>query len=97
MAYLRQKVLDLAESWVGKKESDGSFKSIIDIYNTQKTFPRNVKMQYNWAWCACTWSALAIKLGYTAIMPVEISCYYIIEFTTQRRRSFVFRTRHCTS
>lgn len=36
-------------------------------------------MEYNWAWCACTWSALAIKLGYTDIMPIEISCYHIIE------------------
>ena len=31
------------------------------------------------SWCACTWSALAIKLGYTDIMPIEISCYYLIE------------------
>ena len=79
MGYSRQKVVDLVESWIGKKESDGSFKEIIDIYNSQKTFPRGVKMLYTWEWCACTWSALAIKLGYTAIMPVEISCYYIIE------------------
>lgn len=79
MSYSRQKVVDLVNSWVGKKESDGSYKSIIDIYNSQKTFPRNTKMQYGWAWCACTWSALAIKLGYTAIMPVEISCKYLID------------------
>lgn len=79
MSYSRQKVVDLAESWVGKNEKDGTYKSIIDIYNTQKTFPRGTKMQYGWAWCACTWSALAIKLGYTPVMPVEISCYYLIE------------------
>lgn len=79
MSYSRQKVVDLAESWVGKNEKDGTYKSIIDIYNTQKTFPRGTKMQYGWAWCACTWSALAIRLGYTPVMPVEISCYYLIE------------------
>lgn len=79
MGYSRQKVVDLINSWIGKKESDGSYKSIIDIYNTQKSFPRNTRMQYGWAWCACTWSALAVKLGYTTIMPVEISCYYLIE------------------
>lgn len=77
--FSRQKVVDLINSWLGKNEADGSFKSIIDIYNTQKTFPRNTKMKYNWAWCACTWSAVAIKLGYTKIMPIEISCYYLIE------------------
>jgi hypothetical protein len=79
MGYSRQKVVDLVNSWIGKKEADGSYKSIIDIYNTQKSFPRGTRMQYGWAWCACTWSALAVKLGYTAIMPVEISCYYLVE------------------
>ena len=78
--YSRQKVVDLVESWVGKKESDGSYKSIIDIYNSfTGKMPRSTKMQYGWAWCACTWSALAVALKYTAIMPIEISCYYLIE------------------
>ena len=35
-------------------------------------------MEYSWPWCACTWSALAIKLGYTDIMPIEISCPELI-------------------
>lgn len=81
MVYERQKTVDLAVSWEGKKESDGSHKEIIDIYNTLPTaqLPRRTKMLYTWAWCACTWSALAVKLGYTPIMPIEISCYYLIE------------------
>lgn len=80
MGYSRQAVVDLARSWIGKKEADGSYKEIIDIYNSYKgAFPRGTKMLYSWAWCACTWSALAIKLGYTEIMPIEISCYYLIE------------------
>ena len=54
--YSRQKVVALARSWIGKNESDGSFKSIIDIYNSYEgTLPRGIKMQYDWAWCACTW------------------------------------------
>lgn len=81
MTYSRQKVVDLINSWIGKKESDGSYKEIIDIYNTlpASELPRGTRMLYSWAWCACTWSALAVKLGYTAIMPIEISCYYLIE------------------
>ena len=76
----RQKVVDLVKSWEGKKESNGTHKSIIDIYNGYKgKLPRGLKMQYDWSWCACTWSALAIKLGYTAIMPIEISCGYLID------------------
>ena len=78
--YSRQAVVDLVESWVGKKESDGSYKSIIDIYNSfTGKLPRSTKMEYGWAWCACTWSALAVALKYTPIMPIEISCYYLIE------------------
>lgn len=77
----RNEVIKLAQSWLGKNEKDGSYKSIIDIYNSYGSkLPRNgLKMQYNWSWCACTWSSLAIKLGYTDIMPIEISCGYLIE------------------
>lgn len=74
----RSAVADLARSWLGKNEKDGSFKSIIDIYNSYSPLPRNYKMPYNASWCACTWSALAIKLGYTDIMPIEISCGNLI-------------------
>lgn len=78
--YSRQKVVALARSWIGKNESDGSFKSIIDIYNSYEgTLPRGIKMQYDWAWCACTWSALAVALGYTDVMPIEISCENLIK------------------
>lgn len=75
----RQEVVTLVESWVGKNERDGSYKEIIDIYNSHNPLPRGIKMAYNWAWCACTWSALAIKLGFTNIMPIEISCGYLID------------------
>lgn len=76
----RSAVVNLMNSWDGKKESDGSFKSIIDIYNSLpiEQLPRNIQMSYDWEWCACTWSALAIKLGYTDIMPIEISCSRLI-------------------
>lgn len=79
--YSRQAVVDLVNSWVGKKEADGSYKTIIDTYNTlpANQLPRKTKMLYGWAWCACTWSAVAVALKYLAIMPIEISCYYLIE------------------
>lgn len=78
--YSRQAVVDLILSWEGKNESDGSYKQIVDLYNSfDGKLPRGLKMLYNWAWCACTWSALAIKLGYTKIMPIEISCGCLID------------------
>lgn len=76
----RSEVIKLASSWIGKKESDSSHKEIIDIYNSfAGPFPRGIKMQYDWSWCACTWSSLAIALGYTDIMPIEISCGELIK------------------
>lgn len=77
--YSRSKVIELANSWLGKNEKDGSYKEIIDIYNTLSNPPRGIKMSYNWSWCACTWSSIAIKLGYTEIMPIEISCGELIK------------------
>lgn len=75
----RNEVVELARSWVGLNEADGSYKKIIDIYNKLiNPKPRGVTMRYDWAWCACTWSALAAKLGYQNIMPVEISCNELI-------------------
>ena len=53
------------------------------VRNVSHTFLADDAIQLDfdlsWAWCACTWSAAAIKLGYTPIMPIEISCYYLIE------------------
>ena len=76
----RQAVVDLILSWEGRNEKSGSHKYIVDLYNSYDgEFPRGVKMQYDWSWCACTWSAIAIKLGYTDIMPIEISCGELIK------------------
>lgn len=77
--YSRNAMVTLAKSWIGKNQADGSHKEIVDIYNSHSPLPRNIRMTYDWAWCACTWSALAIKLGYTSIIPIEISCGQLIE------------------
>lgn len=77
--YSRQAVVDLALSWLGKKESDGSHREIIDIYNSHRPLARGTRMQYSWPWCACAWSALGIKLGYTDIWPIEISVPYLMD------------------
>lgn len=69
-------MVKLMQSWLGKKESDGSFKEIVDIYNSIKH--ERGPMSYDYAWCAATVSAAAIKLGYTDICPVEMSCSRLI-------------------
>lgn len=75
----RSEVVKLVNSWEGKNEADGSHKEIIDIYNSHKPWARGYKMPYDQPWCAVTTSSLAIALGYTDIIPVECSCYYLIE------------------
>lgn len=91
----RYSVVDLVRSWIGKNEKDGSYKQIIDLYNSYPgKLPRGIKMEYSWPWCACTWSALAIGLEYTDIMPIEISCGYLIE-KAKEMRIWVEDDGHC--
>lgn len=75
----RQKVVGIMQGWIGLKRSDKSHAPIIDTYNGNKPLPRGYKVTYTDAYCATTTSAAAIKAGYTDIMPVECSCYYLIE------------------
>ena len=52
---------------------------IIDIYNGQKTLPRGYRVKYTDEWCATFVSAVAVKLGYTDIIPPECSCQRMID------------------
>ena len=73
------KVVEQAKAWLGKNEADGSHKEIIDVYNSQKPLPRGYKVKYTDAWCATFVSAVAVKLGYTDIIPTECSCPKMID------------------
>lgn len=77
--YLASEVVNLAKSWIGKKESDGTHKEIIDVYNKQSPLPRGYKVTYTDAWCATFVTALFVKLGYTDIFPCECSCQKMLE------------------
>lgn len=68
------KVVGQAQAWLGKKESDGSHKEIIDVYNSHKPLARGYAVKYTDAWCSTFVSAVAIKLGYTDIIPTECGC-----------------------
>lgn len=74
MSYSRNAVVKQAQAWIGLKESNGSHKQIIDLYNSYKPLARGYKVKYTDAWCATFVSAVAIKLGYTAIIPTECGC-----------------------
>lgn len=78
MSRLANEVVKQARAWLGIRESDGSHKKIIDVYNAHKPLARGYKVKYTDSWCATFVSAVAIKLGYTDIIPTECSCQKMI-------------------
>ena len=79
MGYNRNTVVAIMQSWVGKKESDGSHKSIIDTYNKISPLPRGYRVSYTDAWCATCVSAAFHQAGYDAIFPSECGCPDMVE------------------
>lgn len=76
---IRQKVVDIAKSYINCKESNGTHKQIIDLYNSVKPLPRGYKVQYNDAWCATTVSAIGIKANLSDIILRECGCGAMIQ------------------
>ena len=70
----RAKVVSIAQSYIGCKESDGSHKKIIDLYNSHKPLARGYAVKYTDAWCSTFASAVAIAAGLTDIIPTECGC-----------------------
>lgn len=76
---LRKKVVNKAKSYLGCRESDGSHKKIIDLYNKHKPLARGYAVRYTDEWCATFVSAVSIACGLTDIMPTECSCTKMID------------------
>jgi hypothetical protein len=76
---VRQKFVKTAESYLGCKESDGSHKKIIDLYNTISPLPRGYKVKYTDAWCATYVSAMGVAAGLQDIILSECSCEKMIQ------------------
>lgn len=83
---IRQQVVNTAKKYLGCRESDGSHKKIIDLYNGHAPLARGYKVKYTSAWCAAFVSAVAIECGLTEIMPTECSCGKMIALYQQRGR-----------
>ena len=77
--YYRDTIISQARAWIGRREVDGSHREIIDIYNAHRPLARGYKVQYTDSWCATFVSAVAIRCGYTAIIPTECGCPEMIE------------------
>ena len=67
---LRMKLVETAKSYLGCKESDGSHKQIIDIYNGHKPLAVGYALNYTTdSWCSAFVSAMSILCGMTDILP----------------------------
>ena len=74
MAKTAKSIIEQAKAWLGFNETDGSHKKIIDIYNAHKPLARGYSVKYEDEWCATFVSSVAIKAGYTDIIPTECGC-----------------------
>lgn len=72
-------VLNQARAWIGCKESNGTHKQIIDVYNSYTPHPRNYTLKYTDSWCMGFLSACFIKTGLSSLCPIECSCGTAIE------------------
>ena len=82
----REKIICVAQSFLGCKEENGSHKRIIDIYNQYKPLPRGYTVQYDDYWCAAFVSAVAIVADCSEIIPIECSCSKMISLCKKRVR-----------
>ena len=78
-AELRESFVSVMRSWLGYSEVNGRYKTIIDLYNTQRPLPRGYAVQYDDEWCATTVTAAGIKAGLQDIIYGECSCSRMIE------------------
>ena len=84
MSCTREQIVKQMRSWIGRKESDGSHKKIIDIYNTINPLPVGYKLKYTDAWCAGAVSAAAKVCSALDIIPAECSCPRMIELLKKK-------------
>jgi hypothetical protein len=77
-ADLRNKIIQIAKSYLGAKEADGSHRPIIDLYNRHNPLARGYKVKYTDSWCATFVSVVAIVAKMTAIIPTECGCGQMI-------------------
>jgi hypothetical protein len=78
-AQTRVDIVRTAESWLGRKESDGTHMDIVDLYNSHTPLARGYEVTYEDEWCATFVSAVSIGCNMTDIIPTECGCEPQIE------------------
>lgn len=75
----RQVFVNKAVQYLGAREGDSKHQEIIDAYNMLTGKPRGYTMTYKDSWCAAFVSAVACLSEVENIVPLECSCYYMME------------------
>ena len=70
----REKACRQAESWLGRREADGSHREIIEVYNSIRPLPRAYRMSLSDPWCAAFVSAVGKACGLEDILFPECAC-----------------------
>ena len=65
---LRNAVVAKARAWLGRHESDGSYREIIDLYNRFRR-PGDYCMTYADPWCATFVSAVGMAVSVANALP----------------------------
>ena len=79
MSCTRSEFVAQMQSWVGLKESNGSHKKIVTIYNSIDPLPVGYRLKVSDDWCAATVSAAAQVCDATDIIPCECSAPRMVD------------------
>ena len=71
VAVTAKDIIKTAKSYLGCRESDGSHRKIIDIYNSHKPLARGYKVSYTDSWCDAFVSAVAVQAGAVGLIGTE--------------------------
>lgn len=74
MVVTKEEVLSVARGWLGLNEKDGSFKTILRVYNEHRPLPRGYTVKSTDEWCATFVSAVFIKANASEMISKECSC-----------------------
>lgn len=92
----RQFFINIAKTYVGVNEADGSHEVVIDLYNSIRPLPRAYKMSYTDPWCAAFPSAVGEECGMGDVIFPECSCDAMISLYKSAGR-FVEADNHVPS
>lgn len=76
---LRKQMVQQAKSWLGRREADGSYREILDVYNSIDPLPRGYRMSGADPWCAAFVSAVGKACGLTDLVFPECACEPMIQ------------------